>query len=206
LNEPFEVGIKTIDGLLTCGKGQKVGIFAGSDVGKTTLMGMIVRGSNAPVKVVALIDKQDSEVPEFIQKNLGEDSTNTVLAEDDDMSDPIADQSRSILDGHIVLSRDLSDLGIYPPINIQNSASHVMGDVITPNHQRYVTQFRRYNSMVKENEILLRIGAYQKGSNMGLDTPIEKRSPMERFMQQTPSEVVPFKKSIETLEADFYYA
>ena len=293
INEPFEVGIKTIDGLLTCGKGQKVGIFAGSGVGKSTLMGMIVRGSNAPVKVVALIGERGREVPEFIQKNLGGDLTNTVLVvatsddsplmrkygaftamsiaeyfkdqgkdvlflmdsvtrfamaqreiglalgepptskgyppsvltllpqlmeragkedgkgsitafftilvEGDDMSDPIADQSRSILDGHIVLSRDLADLGIYPPINIQNSASRVMGDVITPNHQRYVTQFRRYYSMVKENEILLRIGAYQKGSDKDLDTAIEKRGAMERFMQQTPSEVIPFKKSIETL-------
>jgi flagellum-specific ATP synthase len=293
IDSPFEVGIKTIDGLLTCGKGQKVGIFAGSGVGKSTLMGMIVRGSQAPVKVVALIGERGREVPEFIQKNLGGDLTNTVLVvatsddsplmrkygaftamsiaeyfkdqgqdvlflmdsvtrfamaqreiglalgepptskgyppsvltllpqlmeragkeegkgsitafftilvEGDDMSDPIADQSRSILDGHIVLSRELVDLGIYPPINIQNSASRVMGDVVTPKHQQYAIQFRRSHSLIKENEILLRIGAYQKGADKDLDSAIEKRSLMERFMQQTPSEIVPFAKTIEAL-------
>ncbi|WP_169777699.1 flagellar protein export ATPase FliI, partial [Campylobacter mucosalis] len=224
INEPFSVGIKAIDGLLTCGKGQKLGIFAGSGVGKSTLMGMIVKNTLAPIKVVALIGERGREVPEFIEKNLGGDLTGTViivatsddsslmrkygafcamsvaeyfkeqgldvlfimdsvtrfamaqreiglslgepptskgyppssltllpqlmeragkeegkgsitafftvLVEGDDMSDPIADQSRSILDGHIVLSRELTDFGIYPPINIQNSASRVMGDVI----------------------------------------------------------------------------
>jgi len=294
IDEPFEVGVKTIDGLLTCGKGQKVGIFAGSGVGKSTLMGMIVRGSKAPVKVVALIGERGREVPEFIQKNLGGDLTNTVivvatsddsplmrkygafsamtiaeyfkdqgrdvlflmdsvtrfamaqreiglalgepptskgyppsvltllpqlmeragkeegkgsitafftvLVEGDDMSDPIADQSRSILDGHIVLSRDLADLGIYPPINIQNSASRVMGDVITPEHQRYAMRFRRLNSLIKENEILLRIGAYQKGADKDLDSAIEKRTFMEQFMQQNPKDAIPFSAMIQELQ------
>ena len=79
INEPFRVGVKTIDALLTCGKGQKMGIFAGSGVGKSTLMGMIVRGSEAPIKVVALIGERGREVPEFIEKNLGGDLTNTVI-------------------------------------------------------------------------------------------------------------------------------
>ncbi|NLC28315.1 MAG: flagellar protein export ATPase FliI [Campylobacteraceae bacterium] len=294
IDSAFEVGIKTIDGLLTCGKGQKVGIFAGSGVGKSTLLGMIVRGSNAPIKVVALIGERGREVPEFIQKNLGGDLTNTVLVvatsddsplmrkygaftamtiaeyfkdqgqdvlflmdsvtrfamaqreiglalgepptskgyppsvltllpqlmeragkedgrgsitafftvlvEGDDMNDPIADQSRSILDGHIVLSRDLADLGIYPPINIQNSASRVMGDVITPEHQSYARQFRRLHSLVKENEVLLRIGAYQKGSDKDLDLAIQKRGPMEDFMRQSPSETIAFNDTIEALQ------
>jgi flagellum-specific ATP synthase len=260
-------------------------------------MGMIVRGSNAPVKVVALIGERGREVPEFIQKNLGGDLTNTVLVvatsddsplmrkygaftamsiaeyfkdqgkdvlflmdsvtrfamaqreiglalgepptskgyppsvltllpqlmeragkeegkgsitafftvlvEGDDMSDPIADQSRSILDGHIVLSRELVDLGIYPPINIQNSASRVMDDVITPNHKQYATQFRRFYSIIKDNEILLRIGAYQKGSDKDLDLAIQKRKQMEQFMQQNSNEIVPFKESIKALENIF---
>ena len=212
IDEVFSVGVKTIDGFLTVGKGQKLGIFAGSGVGKSTLMGMVVRGAEAPIKVIALIGERGREIPEFIQKNLGGNLENsvlvvatsddsplmrkygafaamsvaeffknqgkdvlfimdsvtrfamaqreiglalgepptskgyppsslsllpqlmeragkeegkgsitaffTVLIEGDDMSDPIADQSRSILDGHIVLSRELTDNGIYPPINI----------------------------------------------------------------------------------------
>ncbi|MCK9257236.1 MAG: flagellar protein export ATPase FliI [Sulfurospirillaceae bacterium] len=297
IDSVFEVGIKTIDGLLTCGKGQKVGIFAGSGVGKSTLMGMIVRGSTAPVKVIALIGERGREVPEFIQKNLGGDLTNTVLivatsddsplmrkygaftamtiaeyfkdkgedvlflmdsvtrfamaqreiglalgepptskgyppsvltllpqlmeragkeegkgsitafftvlVEGDDMSDPIADQSRSILDGHIVLSRDLADLGIYPPISIQNSASRVMGDVITPEHQKNAIKFRRSHSLIKENEVLLRIGAYQKGSDKDLDLAIAKKGLMEEFMRQSPSEVFLYSDTIKALDNIF---
>ncbi|MCR4941751.1 MAG: flagellar protein export ATPase FliI [Campylobacter sp.] len=282
INEPFSVGIKAIDGLLTCGKGQKLGIFAGSGVGKSTLMGMIVKNTVAPIKVVALIGERGREVPEFIEKNLGGDLSGTVvvvatsddsslvrkygafcamsvaeyfkekgndvlfimdsvtrfamaqreiglslgepptskgyppssltllpqlmeragkeegkgsitafftvLVEGDDMSDPIADQSRSILDGHIVLSRELTDFGIYPPINIQNSASRVMGDVISPEHKNDARKFKRLYSLLKENEILLRIGAYQKGNDKELDTAIAKKDYMYNFLRQGSSE------------------
>ena len=293
IDEHFEVGVKSIDGLLTCGKGQKLGIFAGSGVGKSTLMGMIVRGSQAPIKVVALIGERGREVPEFIMKNLGGDLTNTVLViatsddsplmrkygaftamsiaeyfkdkgqdvlflmdsvtrfamaqreiglalgepptskgyppsvltllpqlmeragkeegkgsitafftvlvEGDDMSDPIADQSRSILDGHIVLSRDMVDQGIYPPINILNSASRVMSDIVTDEHRKSAMRFRRYFSLLKENEILLRIGAYQKGGDPELDNAIMKKSFMEQFLGQSPNESVPFENSLSEL-------
>ena len=293
IDEPFGVGVKTIDGLLTCGKGQKVGIFAGSGVGKSTLMGMIVRGSVAPIKVIALIGERGREVPEFIQKNLGGDLSNTVivvatsddsplmrkygafsamsiaeyfknqgrdvlfmmdsvtrfamaqreiglalgepptskgyppsvltllpqlmeragkeegkgsitafftvLVEGDDLSDPIADQSRSILDGHIVLSRELTDYGIYPPINIQNSASRVMSDVIDNNHKQLAIKFKRLNSILKENEVLLRIGAYQKGNDKELDLAISKKELMEQYLQQTPEEAFEFQQSIAKL-------
>ena len=278
IDEVFSVGVKTIDGLLTCGKGQKLGIFAGSGVGKSTLMGMIVRGSDAPVKVVALIGERGREVPEFIEKNLGGNLENTVivvatsddsplmrkygafsamsvaeyfksqgrdvlfimdsvtrfamaqreiglalgepptskgyppsaltllpqlmeragkeegqgsitafftvLVEGDDLSDPIADQSRSILDGHIVLSRELTDFGIYPPIHILNSASRVMNDIITPEHFEAAKKFRRLYTLLKENEMLIRIGAYTKGSDPELDEAIDKKERMEKFMSQ----------------------
>lgn len=278
IDEVFSVGVKSIDGLLTCGKGQKLGIFAGSGVGKSTLMGMIVRGADAPIKVVALIGERGREVPEFIQKNLGGNLTNTVivvatsddsplmrkygafaamsvaeyfkdqgldvlfimdsvtrfamaqreiglalgepptskgyplssltllpqlmeragkeegkgsitafftvLIEGDDMSDPIADQSRSILDGHIVLSREMTDFGIYPPIHILNSASRVMNDIISKEHFKAVLKFRKYYTLLKENEVLIRIGAYTKGSDAELDEAIEKKAQMERFMSQ----------------------
>lgn len=278
IDEVFSVGVKTIDGLLTCGKGQKLGIFAGSGVGKSTLMGMIVRGADAPIKVVALIGERGREIPEFIEKNLGGDLNNTVmivatsddsplmrkygafaamsvaeyfkdkgldvlfimdsvtrfamaqreiglalgepptskgyppssltllpqlmeragkeagkgsitafftvLIEGDDMSDPIADQSRSILDGHIVLSRELTDFGIYPPIHVLNSASRVMSDIITPQHKKAAMKFRRLYTLLKENEMIIRIGAYTKGSDPELDEAMAKKGAMEQFMTQ----------------------
>ena len=294
IDEPFGVGVKAIDGLLTCGKGQKLGIFAGSGVGKSTLMGMIVKHCVAPIKVVALIGERGREVPEFIQKNLGGDLFGTVmvvatsddsslmrkygafcamsvaeyfknkghdvlfimdsvtrfamaqreiglalgepptskgyppssltllpqlmeragkeegqgsitafftvLVEGDDMSDPIADQSRSILDGHIVLDRSLTDYGIYPPINILNSASRVMGDVTTPEHRANARKFKRYYSMLKENEVLIRIGAYQKGSDKELDMAIAKKAFMDDFIRQDATTGYAIADTVKILE------
>nr|WP_321434875.1 flagellar protein export ATPase FliI [uncultured Campylobacter sp.] len=294
IDEPFSVGVKAIDGLLTCGKGQKLGIFAGSGVGKSTLMGMIVKHCVAPIKVVALIGERGREVPEFIQKNLGGDLSGTVmvvatsddsslmrkygafcamsvaeyfknkghdvlfimdsvtrfamaqreiglalgepptskgyppssltllpqlmeragkeegqgsitafftvLVEGDDMSDPIADQSRSILDGHIVLDRSLTDYGIYPPINILNSASRVMGDVTTPEHRANARKFKRYYSMLKENEVLIRIGAYQKGSDKELDMAIAKKTFMDDFIRQDATAGYAIADTVKILE------
>ncbi|QSY25486.1 flagellar protein export ATPase FliI [Campylobacter jejuni] len=293
IEEVFPVGVKTIDALLTCGVGQKLGIFAGSGVGKSTLMGMIVKNSKAPIKVVALIGERGREIPEFIQKNLGgklddtviivatsDDSALmrkygafcamsvaeyfkeqgkdvlfimdsvtrfamaqreiglalgeppttkgyppsvlsllpqlmertgkeegkgtitaffTVLVDGDDMSDPIADQSRSILDGHIVLSRELTDFGIYPPINIQNSASRVMSDIISSEHKLWARKFKRLNSLLKENEVLLRIGAYQKGSDKELDEAISKKEFMQKFLGQNPEESFEFNQTLKLL-------
>ena len=295
IDEVFSVGVKSIDGLLTCGKGQKLGIFAGSGVGKSTLMGMIVRGADAPIKVVALIGERGREVPEFIEKNLGGDLTNTViivatsddsplmrkygafsamsvaeyfkdkgldvlfimdsvtrfamaqreiglalgepptskgyppssltllpqlmeragkeegkgsitafftvLIEGDDMSDPIADQSRSILDGHIVLSRELTDFGIYPPVHILNSASRVINDVVSDEHIKAVMKFRRLYTILKENEMLIRIGAYTKGTDPELDEAINKKEDMEKFLTQSSSIQNPLADTIANLLA-----
>lgn len=287
IDEVFSVGVKSIDGLLTAGKGQKLGIFAGSGVGKSTLMGMIIRGAKAQIKVIALIGERGREVPEFIHKNLkgdlsdtilvvatsddsplmrkygafsamaiaeyfqdegydvlfmmdsltrfamaqreiglalGEPPTTkgyppstltllpqlmeragkkegkgaitaffTVLVEGDDLSDPIADQSRSILDGHIVLSRDMTDFGIYPPINIISSASRVSND-ITDNEQKRASQkFRRLYSMLKENDVLIRIGAYQAGNDLELDEAISKKEWIEEFLKQDEKELWEFE-------------
>ena len=288
IDEVFSVGVKSIDGLLTCGKGQKMGIFAGSGVGKSTLMGMIVSGCKAPIKVIALIGERGREVPEFIQKNLNNNMDNTiivvatsddsplmrkygafsamaiaeyfkeqghdvlfimdsitrfamaqlgepptskgyppssltilpqlmeragkeegvgsitafftVLTEGDDLNDPIADQSRSILDGHIVLSRELTDSGIYPPINILNSASRVINDVITPPHLQAVRKFRRLYALLKENEVLLRIGAYQKGNDPELDEALGKKLLMEEFLSQEFKDIWEYQKIIEQLQ------
>ncbi len=289
----FPVGIKSIDGLLTCGKGQKMGIFAGSGVGKSTLMGMIVKGSQAPIKVIALIGERGREVPEFIQKNLGNDLSDTViivatsddsplmrkygafaamsvaeyfkdrgrdvlfimdsvtrfamaqreiglalgepptskgyppsvlsllpqlmeragkeegkgsitafftvLVEGDDLSDPIADQSRSILDGHIVLSREMTDFGIYPPIDILKSASRVMGDIVNDKHKYAAMTFKKLYSLLKDNEVLIRIGAYQKGTDKELDFAIDRKRSMEEFLKQSPNEHIKFDDMLELL-------
>ena len=293
IDEVFSVGVKSIDALLTCGKGQKLGIFAGSGVGKSTLMGMIVRGANAPIKVVALIGERGREVPEFIHKNLGGNLENTViivatsddsplmrkygafaamsvaehfkdkgldvlfimdsvtrfamaqreiglalgepptskgyppssltllpqlmeragkeegkgsitafftvLIEGDDMSDPIADQSRSILDGHIVLSRELTDFGIYPPVHVLNSASRVMSDIVSQRHLEAIVKFRRLYTILKENEVLIRIGAYIKGSDKELDEAISKKEAMEDFLSQNASLQTQYNESVELL-------
>ncbi len=293
IDEVFSVGVKSIDGLLTCGKGQKLGIFAGSGVGKSTLMGMIVRGADAPIKVVALIGERGREVPEFIEKNLGGNLENTViivatsddsplmrkygafaamsvaehfkdkgldvlfimdsvtrfamaqreiglalgepptskgyppssltllpqlmeragkedgkgsitafftvLIEGDDMSDPIADQSRSILDGHIVLSRELTDFGIYPPVHVLNSASRVMNDIVTKEHLKAVLKFRRLYTLLKENEVLIRIGAYTKGSDPELDEAINKKESMESFLTQDSNLVNKFDDTTSSI-------
>jgi flagellum-specific ATP synthase len=124
----------------------------------------------------------------------------TVLIEGDDMSDPIADQSRSILDGHIVLSREMTDFGIYPPINILNSASRVMGDVTTKEHRESAMKFKRMFSLLKENEVLIRIGAYEKGNDKELDEAIDKKEAMEEFLKQAPNEIESFEKTVETLK------
>ncbi len=295
IDERFSVGIKSIDGLLTSGKGQKVGIFAGSGVGKSTLMGMIVRGSEAPIKVVALIGERGREVPEFIAKNLGGDLTNTVivvatsddsslmrkygafsamsvaeyfkrqgrdvlfmmdsvtrfamaqreiglslgepptskgyppssltilpqlmeragkeegqgsitafftvLVEGDDLSDPIADQSRSILDGHIVLSRELTDRGIYPPVDVLSSASRVIDDVTAPDHLEAARKFRYLLSLLKENEMLVRIGAYTPGTDQRLDEALAKKDRMEDFLKQHAEESIPFEQTVAMLKS-----
>lgn len=293
IDEVFSVGIKSIDGLLTCGKGQKMGIFAGSGVGKSTLMGMIVKGCKAPIKVIALIGERGREVPEFVQKNLNNDLSNTVLivatsddsalmrkygafsamavaeyfksqgrdvlfimdsvtrfamaqreiglalgepptskgyppsvlallpqlmeragkeegkgsitafftvlVEGDDLSDPIADQARSILDGHIVLSRELTDYGIYPPISILNSASRLSNDITTQKHKEATRKFRKLYALLKENEILIRIGSYQKGFDKDLDEAIEKKNQMNDFMTQDENEIFDYDESVERL-------
>jgi len=289
INEPFSTGVKSIDGLLTAGKGQKLGIFAGSGVGKSTLMGMIVKGSSADIKVIALIGERGREIPEFIEQNLGGDLTNTViiaatsddsalmrkygafsamavaeyfkdqnknvlfimdsvtrfamaqreiglalgepptskgyppssimilpqlmeragkeegkgsitafftvLVEGDDTSaDPIADQARSILDGHIILDREMTDMGIYPPINILKSASRVLSNVVDKTHLEKIMKFKRLYALLKENEVLLRIGAYQKGADKELDEAVSKKEAMEKFLKQSPNELYSFEE------------
>ena len=289
IDEKFSTGVKAIDSMLTCGKGQKVGIFAGSGVGKSTLMGMIVKGCQAQIKVIALIGERGREIPEFIHYNLGNNLENiiivtatsdesalmrkygaftamaiaeyfrdkghdvllmmdsvtrfamaqreiglstgeppgrggyppsvfallpqlmeraganekgtmtaffTVLVDGDDMSDPIADQSRSILDGHIVLTRELTEQGFYPPIDLLQSASRVIDKVISKEQYNGFLKLKRVLSLIKENEVLIRVGAYKKGMDLELDKALEKKEKIREFLTQDTNGVFSYDEII----------
>ena len=289
IDEKFATGVKSIDAMLTSGKGQKVGIFAGSGVGKSTLMGMIVKGCEAQIKVVALIGERGREIPEFIHYNLDNNLENTViiaatsdesalmrkygaftamaiaeffrdkghdvllmmdsvtrfamaqreiglstgeppvsrgyppsvfallpqlmeragnnkkgsitafftvLVDGDDMNDPIADQSRSILDGHIVLTRELTEQGFYPPINLLKSASRVMDKVVNKEHYNDFLKLKRVLSLIKENEVLVRVGAYKAGMDPELDNAMAKKEKIREFLTQDTQKIVGFNETV----------
>ena len=289
IDEKFATGVKSIDAMLTSGKGQKVGIFAGSGVGKSTLMGMIVRGCEAQIKVVALIGERGREIPEFIHYNLDNNLENTViiaatsdesalmrkygaftamaiaeffrdkghdvllmmdsvtrfamaqreiglstgeppvsrgyppsvfallpqlmeragnnkkgsitafftvLVDGDDMNDPIADQSRTILDGHIVLTRELTEQGFYPPINLLKSASRVMDKVVNKEHYNDFLKLKRVLSLIKENEVLVRVGAYKAGMDPELDNAMAKKEKIREFLTQDTQKIVGFNETV----------
>ena len=292
ISERFATGVKSIDSMLTCGKGQKVGIFAGSGVGKSTLMGMIVKGCEAQIKIIALVGERGREIPEFIHYNLGNKLENTViitatsdesslmrkyaaftamaiaeffrdkghdvllmmdsvtrfamaqreiglstgepptqrgyppsvfallpqlmeragsnskgtitafftvLVDGDDLSDPVADQSRSILDGHIVLSRKLTEEGLYPPIDLLQSASRVIDKVISKEQYNRFLKLKRVLSLIKENEVLIRVGAYKKGMDKELDKALYKKDKIRTFLTQGVNELYTYDSIINQL-------
>jgi flagellum-specific ATP synthase len=278
IHSPLGVGVRTIDGLLTMGKGQRMGIFAGSGVGKSTLLGMISRNTTADVNVIALIGERGREVLDFIEENLGEEGLKksvvivatsdqpalvrikgaltatsiaeyfrnqgkdvllvmdsvtrfamagreiglaigeppttkgytpsvfamlpqlleragtgpkgsisaiyTVLVDGDDMNEPIADAVRGILDGHIVLNRGIAGKGIFPAIDVLNSASRVMTEITSKEHQSGAKNFKRLLAAYKEAEDLINIGAYKKGSNREIDLAVRFKSLMDSFLHQ----------------------
>ena len=272
------VGVRAIDGLITMGSGQRIGIMAGSGVGKSTLLGMIARNTEADISVIALIGERGREVREFIERDLGEEglkksvvivatsdqpalvrikgamtataiaeyfrdqgmnvvlmmdsvtrfamaqrevgltvgeppatrgytpsvfamlpklleragtSANgsitgiyTVLVDGDDMNEPIADAVRSILDGHIVLSRSIAAQNHYPAIDVLNSVSRVMLEIVSKEHYQAAQKLRSILAVYKEAEDLINIGAYVAGSNPGIDKAITMISAVKSFLQQ----------------------
>ncbi|WP_425274620.1 FliI/YscN family ATPase [Trichlorobacter thiogenes] len=297
IRKPLDLGIRSINGLLTCGQGQRVGIMAGSGVGKSTLLGMIARYTEADVNVIALIGERGRELREFIEKDLqeqglhksvvvvatsdqpplvrmrgaylattiaeyfkdqgkkvlmmmdsatrfamamrevglaiGEPPTTkgytpsvfaalpkllertgnfpegsitglyTVLVEGDDFNEPISDAMRSILDGHIVLSRDLAARNIYPPIDVMASASRVMNDVTDDRHRKLAGQFKETLATYRQSEDLINIGAYKAGSNPGIDQAIRKIDPMTAYQKQAVTDPSTLADSIEGLQQIF---
>ncbi|QOX80277.1 FliI/YscN family ATPase [Trichlorobacter lovleyi] len=297
IRRPLDLGIRSINGLLTCGQGQRVGIMAGSGVGKSTLLGMIARYTEADVNVIALIGERGRELREFVEKDLqeqglqksvvvvatsdqpplvrmrgaylattiaeyfkdqgkkvlmmmdsatrfamamrevglaiGEPPTTkgytpsvfaalpkllertgnfpegsitglyTVLVEGDDFNEPISDAMRSILDGHIVLSRDLAARNIYPPIDIMASASRVMADVADERHRKLAGQFKETMATYRQSEDLINIGAYKAGSNPGIDRAIRKIDAMVAYQKQAVADPATLADSVDGLQQIF---
>jgi flagellum-specific ATP synthase len=297
IRKPLDLGIRAINGLLTAGEGQRVGIMAGSGVGKSTLLGMIARYAEADVNVIALIGERGRELREFIEKDLQEEGLKksvvvvatsdqpplvrmrgayiattiaeyfqsqgkrvllmmdsatrfamamrevglaigeppttkgytpsvfaalpkllertgnfsegsitglyTVLVEGDDFNEPISDAMRSILDGHIVLSRDLAARTIYPPIDVLTSASRVMMDVTDKEHQKYASRFKEISATYRQAEDLINIGAYKPGSNPKIDLAIEKFDEMTSFIKQDIHNGISIEDSVQGLRHIF---
>ncbi|MBS1958650.1 MAG: FliI/YscN family ATPase [Bdellovibrionales bacterium] len=299
ITEPLDLGVRALNGLLTCGKGQRMGILAGSGVGKSVLLGMMARNTSADVNVIALIGERGREVREFIERDLGEeglarsvvivatsdssallrtrasflaatiaeyfrdvqnqdvllmmDSTTrfamaqreiglslgeppaskgytpsvfamlprlleragtaangksitglyTVLVDGDDMDEPIADAARSILDGHIVLSRKLAQMNHFPAIDVLASASRVMNAVTDENHQAWAGQIKEWMAVYKQAEDLINIGAYARGSNPRIDQAIAVHERTTQFLRQRTNEPASFADSLGGLHSIF---
>lgn len=294
--EPLDVGVRSINSFLTVGQGQRMGLFAGSGVGKSVLLGMMTRGTNADVIVVGLVGERGREVKEFIEEILGEqgrarsvvvaapadnsplmrlkgcetavqiaeyfrdqglnvllliDSITryaqaqreialavgeppatkgyppsvfsklpqlveragnggdgqgaitaffTVLTEGDDLQDPIADSARAILDGHIVLSRQLADSGHFPAVDIEASISRVMPMVTSEEHQELARTLKQFYSLYQQNKDLISIGAYSKGTDPRIDQAIQLLPVINFFLQQKMTEIVPYDQSLAQLQ------
>ncbi|MCL6620862.1 MAG: FliI/YscN family ATPase [Syntrophobacterales bacterium] len=298
IRQPLDVGIRAINGLLTLGKGQRVGIFAGSGVGKSTLLGMMARFTASEVSVIGLIGERGREVKDFIEESLGPaglaravvvaatsdspplvrlrgaylataiaeyfrdqgadvlllmDSLTrfamaareiglavgepptargytpsvfarlpglleragtcqgrgsitgiyTVLVEGDDLLEPIADASRAILDGHLVLSRDLADRGHYPAIDLLGSISRLMPQITSPEHRRLREQAVRVLAAYRQAEDLININAYARGSNPEIDLALDKIAALNRFLRQDTGEAAPFDQALAQLQEIF---
>jgi flagellum-specific ATP synthase len=281
IRERVGLGVRALDGLVPCGLGQRLGIFAGSGVGKSSLLGMIARSTSASINVIALVGERGREVREFVERDLGDalersvvvvatsdqpalvrikaaftattiaeyfrdqghdvmlmmDSVTrfamaqrevglaigeppatrgytpsvfallprlleragtstagsitalyTVLVDGDDMNEPIADAVRSILDGHVVLTRSLAYAGHYPAIDVLDSVSRLVGEIVTPEVERAGQRLRAAMAVLREKEDLVAIGAYHAGSDPALDAALAHRSRIERFLRQPVNE------------------
>ncbi|MBN7827038.1 flagellar protein export ATPase FliI [Bowmanella dokdonensis] len=295
ITQPLDVGVRAINSLITVGVGQRMGLFAGSGVGKSVLLGMMTRGTVADVVVVGLVGERGREVKEFIQDILGDEERQksvvvaapadtsplmrlkgcetavaiaeyfrdqgmnvlllvdsltryamaqreialavgeppatkgyppsvfarlpalveragngsdnqgsitafyTVLTEGDDLQDPVADSARAILDGHVVLSRRLSDSGHYPAIDVEGSISRVMPMVVSDEHLKAARRIKQVYSNYQQNRDLISIGAYAKGTDPRIDLAIKAEPVINRFLQQGMKQVLPYDESLQDM-------
>ena len=297
INEILPLGVKAVDGLLTIGKGQRIGIFAGSGVGKSTLLGMFARNTKADINVIALIGERGREVREFIERDLGEEGMKrsvvvvatsdkpalirnkaaktataiaeyfrdqgkdvllmmdsltrfsmaqreiglasgeppvtrgyppsmysempklleragnsdkgsitglyTVLVDGDDFNEPITDTARSILDGHIMLSRKLAHKNHYPAIDVLQSISRCMSQIADKHQKELAGRLKNVMATYTEAEDLINIGAYKSGSNKNIDYAISKIDKVNEFLLQATDEKITFEDEIRRLEEVF---
>jgi flagellum-specific ATP synthase len=295
IREALDVGVRAINAVLSVGRGQRMGLFAGTGVGKSVLLGMMTKFTNADIVVVGLIGERGREVNEFVLKILGEEGLRravvvaspaddsplmrvhgamratsiaeyfrdqglhvlllmdsltryaqayreialaideppatkgyppsvfaklpqlveragngnegggsitafyTVLTEGDDLNDPIADAARGVLDGHVVLSRSLSESGHYPAIDIEASISRVMPDIVEPEHMQAARELRRLYSTYQQNRDLISVGAYRAGADPRIDKAIAKNPAIMEFLQQSMHESVDMSRSLSEL-------
>ena len=294
IDQVLPLGVRAVDGLITIGRGQRIGIFAGSGVGKSTLLGMFARNTKADINVIALIGERGREVREFIERDLGPEGMArsvvvvatsdkpalirnkaaktataiaeyfrdqgkdvllmmdsltrfsmaqreiglasgeppvsrgyppsvysempklleragrsdkgsitglyTVLVDGDDFNEPITDTARSILDGHIVLSRQLANANHFPAIDISASISRLMNDIAGEEHRKAASRFRNMLSLYQKNADLISIGAYKKGANSALDEAVDRIGDMNKFLEQETNENIPYEESIRRME------
>ena len=294
IKDIMPLGVRAVDGPLTCGRGQRIGIFGGSGVGKNTLLGMFARYAKSDINVIALIGERGREVREFIERDLGPagmarsivvvvtseqvpllrvkgaltacaiceffrdrganvllmlDSVTrvamaqreiglaigeppttrgytpsvlsvlpkilersgtsskgsvtglyTILVEGDDMTEPVADAARSILDGHVVLSRDLAGANHYPAIDVLNSQSRVFTEIASADHRKHVSQLRSLMATYTRARDLIDVGAYVKGTNPEIDRAVALWPKIQQFLQQAPEQSVEFNAMMKALE------
>lgn len=294
IDHPITLGLRAIDGVLTCGEGQRLGVFAAAGGGKSTLLSSILKGCSADVCVLALIGERGREVREFIEHDIGKDGLSravlvvstsdrtsmerlkaaytataiaeyfrdqgrsvllmmdsvtrfaraqreiglaagepptrrgfppsvfselpklleragnssrgsitalyTVLVEGDDMTEPVADETRSILDGHIVLSRKLAAINHYPAIDIQASVSRVMNAIVTPEHKKAAQKLRAILAKYAEIELLVQIGEYKEGADAEADSAIRHIAAVNGFLRQKVGEKSTFDETVSALE------
>ncbi|MFG6327404.1 MAG: flagellar protein export ATPase FliI [Lachnospiraceae bacterium] len=297
ISDILSLGVKAVDGLITVGKGQRIGIFAGSGVGKSTLMGMFARNTRADINVIALIGERGREVREFIERDLGEEGMKrsvvvvatsdkpalirnkaaktataiaeyfrdkgkdvllmmdsltrfsmaqreiglasgeppvtrgyppsvysempklleragngnqgsitglyTVLVDGDDFNEPITDTARSILDGHIMLSRKIAHKNHYPAIDVLQSISRVMSQIATSEHKKMAGQIKNIMATYNEAEDLINIGAYKRGSNKNIDFAMDKIDKVNEFLIQGVDEKFVFEDELKLMDEIF---
>jgi flagellum-specific ATP synthase len=297
IDYPLDVGVRSINALFSVGRGQRMGLFAGSGVGKSMLLGMMTRYTSADVVVVGLIGERGREVKEFVQNILGPDGLAravvvaapadqpplmrmhgawltttiaeyfrdrglnvlllmdslsrfaqaqreiglaigeppatkgyppsvfarlaqlveragngasdtgsitafyTVLAEGDDQNDPVADAARATLDGHLVLSREVAESGLYPAIDVESSVSRVMHDIAQPEHLQAAQRFRQLYSAYRQHRDLIAVGAYQQGSDPRVDEAIRFHPLLREFLQQHHHQPVTLAESLQQLDS-----
>lgn len=297
IHEVLSLGVKAVDGLITVGKGQRIGIFAGSGVGKSTLMGMFARNTKADINVIALIGERGREVREFIERDLGEEGMKrsvvvvatsdkpalernkaaktataiaeyfrdqgkdvllmmdsltrfsmaqreiglasgeppvtrgyppsvysempklleragcadkgsitglyTVLVDGEDFNEPITDTARSILDGHIMLTRKLANKNHYPAIDVLQSISRCMSMIASKEHKEAAGKLKNIMATYNEAEDLINIGAYKRGSNPNIDNAINKIDAVNGFLLQSTEDKFDFEETLEQLQGLF---